>query len=179
MGMSKEEKALYSQLTAAIANMQNPKSNPAQDYLTNQALAGANFLQGNDYGTLPKGMFFNFDTPAKSIDQYKKYSNVGQGGTFALADNAGRGQAQQLQGKYLQDKFARDASDNFQNNISNAAGQIQGALGQSSGASSENQINSINALSSLFNSPKLKKTEIWGSLLGLGGQLGSAAFAAF
>lgn len=179
MGMSKAEKQLFSQLQATIANLQNPKSNPAQDYMSTQALQGAQFLQGNDYGTLPKGLFFNFDTPATAINQYKKYSNVGQGGTFALADNAGRGQAQQLQGKYLQDKFARDASQNFQNNIANASGNIQNALSQSAGATNENQINSINALSSLFNSPKLKKTSIWGTLLGQVGQLGSAAMSAF
>ena len=59
---------------------------------------------------------------------------------FALAANGaagdamgGRTKATDLQGKYLKDRFARDSSQNYQNNISLAAGNIQGALGQADG----------------------------------------------
>jgi hypothetical protein len=178
MGMSKQEKALYAQLTAAITAMQNPKTNPAQDYLTTQALSGADWINKGEFSSLPKGMFFDFQAPAQQIEQYKKYADVGQGGTFALADNAGRGAATQNQSQYLKDRFARDASQNYQTNVANAAGNIQGALGQAAGAKTGNDQAVIGALNSLFNSDKLKKTSIWGSLLGTIGQIGSSALGA-
>ncbi len=178
MGLSKEEKALYAQLTAAISHMQDPHSNPAQEYLSNQAIAGADWLNKGDYSQLPKGMFFDFSMPAAQDETYKKLSNVSQGGTFALADSGGRGAATQNQNKYLQDRFARDASQNYQDNISKAAGNIQGGLAQASGANVQNQQGVISALSSLFNSDKLKKTSIWGDLFKTIGGIGSSALTA-
>lgn len=180
MGMSKEERAAYEQLTALIASMQNPKHNAAQDYLTQQSLTGAEYFKKGDYSSLPKGQFFNFDLPTAQNEQYKKYANVSQGGTFALANaqgaNGARSQAQGLQSKYLSDRFARDASQNYQNNIANAAQNIQGGLQQAAGYQSGNDANVINALSGLFNSPVLQKHSIWGSVLGtVGGILGGGA----
>lgn len=173
MGMSKQEKQIWAQLQAAIANLSNPKSNPAQDFLTNEAISAANFIKGGEYGkALPKGMFFDFQMPAQMNEQYKKLANVNQGGTFALAqgNEGGKTSAQSLQGKYLADRFARDASQNYQNNISDASSNIRGALGQAAGATSQNQSAVVNALGSLYQMAP-KKTSPWGSILGVAGGL--------
>lgn len=182
MGMSKEQKALYAKLTSMIDQMSRPQSNPAQNYLTNEALAGANWLKAGDYSSLPKGMFFNFEMPQEQLDRYKKAANVSQGGTFALAANApggdvnGRTSATNLQGKYLQDKFARDSGLNYQNNVANAAQNVYGALGQSANATSQNQANVVNALQGAFSSLPQHQS-VWGSILGAVGGLGSAAIS--
>lgn len=182
MGNKQQEaqtQALYNQLLAQITALQNPKSNPAQDYLSNQALAGADFLQKGEFSTLPKGMFFDFKMPAAQLDQYKKFANVNQGGTFALSngDNTGRSAASGVQSKYLSDKFARDASQNYQDNITNASGNIQNALAQSAGASSQNSSAIINALGGMYNTlvNKPKSPSIWGGILSAAGQIGAAA----
>jgi hypothetical protein len=175
MGMSKTEKQIWAQLQAAIANLSNPKSNPYQEFLGQQAIEGANWLKKGEYGQLPKGMFFNFQQPSEMNEQYKKLANVNQGGTFALAqgNEGGKTSAQSLQGKYLADRFARDASQNYQNNISDASSNIRGALGQAAGATSQNQSAVVNALGSLYQMAP-KKTSPWGSILGAGAQIASA-----
>jgi len=174
MGMSKEQKALYAQMTAMLAQMQNPKSNPAQEWLTNEALQGAEYMKRGEFSTLPKGMFFDFKMPAEDIKKYKKLTNVGQGGTFALARNgeSGRGKAQALQGKYLSDRFARDTMQNYQDNISNASKNIRGGLQQASGYQTNQQGAIMNALQSTYqNAPKGFS---WGGLLGgIGSMAGS------
>lgn len=175
---NKKQDAIYNQLLAAITNMQNPRNNEAQNYLTSSAIEGANFLKNGEYSQLPKGMFFNFQNPTEQLDQYKKFANVNQGGTFALAgggaDQTGRTNATRLQSKYLSDKFARDASQNYQNNVTNAAGQIQGALGQAAGAKGQTDANVINALSGLLGSQYLNKPSGWGAVLGTIGSIGSS-----
>lgn len=188
--VSKKQDAIYNSLLAAIANMNKPPpENKAQNYLTDQAVAGAEFLKKGEFNQMPKGMFFNFDTPVQQLDTYKKLSNVNQGGTFALAnggaDVGGRSNATQLQGKYLTDKFARDASQNYQNNITNAAGNIQGALNQASNAQfgangqlMSNNANVASAYGNLLGSNYLNKPSIWSSVLGAVGQIGSSAIAA-
>lgn len=166
MGMSKEQKALYAQMTAMLAQMQNPKTNPAQEYLTNEALQGAEFLKKGEFSALPKGMYFDFKMPQEDILKYKKLTNVGQGGTFALANNSagGRGKAQALQGKYLGDRFARDTMQNYQDNISGAARNIRGGLQQASGYQTNQQGAIMNALSQTYQ--HAPKGFNWGSLLG-------------
>lgn len=164
--------------------MQNPAANPAQNFLTTEALSGADFLKKGDYSQLPKGMFFDFKMPGEQLDQYKKFANVNQGGTFALANGAsgdmgGRTNATALQGKYLKDKFARDASQNYQDNISLAAGNIRGSLQNAAGAKSNTDASVISALQNLYGSPALNKPGIGGALLGMAGQLGGAAIKAF
>lgn len=173
--MGKKERELYAMILAEMRKMNEPKSNPAQEYLTNMALEGARTMQAGEFsqGKLPKGMFFNFDQPAEAIDRYKKMANVGQGGTFALGDNAGRGQAAALQNKYLQDRFARDASQNYQNNIANAGMNINNALQQASGYQTNQQANIMNALQGLY-STQANKPSKWGNILGMVGTLGSA-----
>lgn len=134
---SKIEKALLAtiqQMQAEIKKMSDPANNPAQQYLTNEAIAGADWLKKGDFSQLPKGMYFDFKNPVEQNEQYKKLANVNQGGTFALADGSGRGDAQGIQSKYLSDKFARDASQNYQDNIANAAGNIRSGLGAAAGA---------------------------------------------
>lgn len=181
MGMSREEKNLYAQLTAALSRMQNPESNQAQNYLTQNAIAGADWLKKGDFSSLPKGMFFNFQMPNEQLANYKKAASVNQGGTFALAGNDmnGRSRATSVQGKYLQDRFARDAAQNFQSNISNAAGNIQGALGQAAGATAQNQAGVIQALQGTMGLGQFNRPSIWGSVLGAAGGLGAAAMRAF
>lgn len=183
MGMSKEEKAAYASLTAAIANLQNPKTNPAQDALTTRALAGANYLQQGEFSQSapPPGQLYNFQMPQQQLDMYKKYANVNQGGTFALANNgtsgdmSGRTSATALQSKFLSDKFARDVGQNFQNNIQGFGSEIENELGQASGYQANNSAQAVNALSGLLSNPALKKTDWLGPLLGSVGTLGAAA----
>jgi len=167
--------AQLAQLQAAITQMQNPASNPAQQFLTQQALEGANYFKKGEYSNLPKGMFFDFKMPQEDILKYKKLTNVNQGGTFALAGNntGGRGSAQALQGKYLSDRFARDTQQNYQDNISNAAKNVQGGLAQAAGHQSQNNAQVVSALSSMYsnmaNQPK--KPSAWGSVLGAIGRI--------
>lgn len=175
---SKAEKALQAQLAqlqAAISQMQNPASNPAQQFLTQQALDGANYFQKGEFSTLPKGMFFDFQMPQQDIEKYKKLTNVNQGGTFALANNSagGRGAAQALQGKYLGDRFARDTQQNYQDNISRASGNVRQGLAQSASATSQNQGQVVSALANMYgqmaNQPQ--KGSKWGSVLGAIGRI--------
>lgn len=163
--------ALINSMNAQISKMNDPASNPAQQYLTNQAISGSNWLQKGDYSSLPKGSFFNFETPVAQNEQYKKLANVSQGGTFALSDMGGMGSAQNLQKQYLTDKFARDASQNYQNNIAGAAGNIQGALGQAAGAKTglDSQIvNSMQGLGGVIGQMQ-NKPGFWSSILGASG----------
>lgn len=197
--MSQEQKDIFAAFKNQLAKQQavapwTQKANPAQDALTSNALAGNDYFQKGDYSSMPKGMFFNFQQPAEALDQYKKYANVGQGGTYALAqgNSGGRTAATAQQGQFLQDRFARDASQNYQNNIANAASNVQNALGQSSGANLQSQsldlqgqqVNNnqgqalLGTLGSLANS-YINKPGLWGSILGLGGQLGAAAINKF
>ena len=57
MGMSKQEKEIWAKLTAALDRQMNPASNPAQQFLTNQALAGADYINKGDFRQLPKGQY--------------------------------------------------------------------------------------------------------------------------
>jgi len=178
--MGKRQDQIYSQLLAAITKLQNPENNKAQNFLTTEAMAGAEFLKKGDFSQLPKGMFFDFKMPAEMMNAYKKAINVNQGGTFALAgggggDMGGRTKAQSLQSKYLSDKFARDSAQNYQDNIANAAGNIRGSLAQAAGATTQNQMGVIGALQGLYGSPALNKPGIGGQLLGMAGSLGGAA----
>lgn len=183
---SKTEKALLAaiaQMQTQIAQMQDPKSNPAQQYLTNEALAGADWLKKGDYSQLPKGMFFDFQMPSEQNRQYKKMIDVGQGGTFALSDNSGRGQAQDIQKQYLSDKFARDASQNYQTNVANAAQNVRGGLQAAAGSKSQNDQAIMSALHGLTGTLASipKKEPWWKSVVsgGLGalGQWAGAGFA--
>ena len=176
MGMSKEQKAMYAQMTALLAQMQNPKTNPAQEFLTGQAIEGANFLKKGDYSQLPKGMYWNFQMPSQQNEMYKKYANVNQGGTFALSSPGGAGartQAQNLQGQYLKDKFARDASQNYQNNISDAATNIRSGLGQASGYQTNQNSAVMNAMGNMYGMLP-QKTSPWGQILGIGAGVASS-----
>lgn len=171
------QEALYQQLMAQITKLSTPEANPAQNYLTNEALAGGEFLKKGEFSSLPKGMFFDFKMPGQQLDQYKKYADVNQGGTFALSNNGGRSLATNTQDKYLKDKFARDASQNYQDNIGNAAGNIRNSLAQASGANSENSSAVINALGGMYGNllNKPQKPSIWGQLLStIGGVAGGA-----
>lgn len=178
--MGKKERMLQQAIDAMkaeIAALKNPANNPAQQYLTNEALAGAEFLKKGEYSSLPKGMFFDFQAPAANIDRYKKMVNVGQGGTFALGDNAGMGNAMATQKNYLSDKFARDEANNYQNNIREAAGTIRGALGGAAGAKSDNDARILQALQGMTGAigQMPQSQSKLGSILGLIGGIGSSA----
>lgn len=176
--MGKKEKEAYNALMAAIRNMQNPASNPAQNALTQEALAAADFFKKGDFTTLPKGYIFDFEDPVKQQEAYKKAINVGNEGVFALGAGTGGGdgaaRAVDTQSKYLSDKFGRDTAQNYQNNISNAGMKTREMLAQSAGANSQNQSAVIGALSSLYGTVP-KGTSWLGGLLGMAGSLGSAA----
>lgn len=174
--MGKKTKALYNQLLAAITKMQNPDSNPAQKYLTDQAINASKWMQGGDYSQMPKGMFFNFENPAEQMKRYERTTNVSPMGTFALADSGGHGKAMGLANQFLKDKFARDTGLNYQNNIAGAAGNIQGALQQASGYQGQNNQAVIGALQGLYHT-MANKPNMGGALLGAIGGLGSAAIS--
>ncbi len=167
---------------AEITALKTPAANPAQSLLQTDAIEGANWLKKGEYSSKPGNIFFDFEMPGKQLDSYKKTANVNQGGTFALANNEGRSKATGVQSKYLGDKFARDVAQNYQSNIGQSAGNIRNALTQSSGAASGTNSSVINALggiySSLLSKPKTPGFD-WGSLLQLGGQIGSAAITKF
>lgn len=169
--------ALQAQLMAAINNLTNPKSNPYQDFLGTQAINAANFYNKGEFSSIPKGMgmFYDFSMPAENVERYKKMTNVGQGGTFNLAStgNTGRTNAQGMASKYLNDRFARDASQNYQDNVRNAGTRIQSALGQASGASSQMQLGAIDAMNSMYGSLNQRLGQKGGGIGGLLGGIGS------
>ena len=155
---SKEEKALYNKIMSLIDVQMQPQSNPAQDFLTNQALAGADYLNKGDFSSLPKGMYFDFELPSEQLKNYKNLTNAGAEGTFALgADDGG------LQKNYLSDKFARDASLNYQNNIKDASDNIKAGLSQAAGAKSGNDSAIISGLEGMMG--KSPQGFQWSSLL--------------
>jgi len=123
--------------------------------------------------------------PEQQIDQYKKLTNVNQGGTFALANggangnNSARTSATALQDQYLNDKFARDAEQNYQNNVAGAGQQIEGELGQAANANTQNSSQVLGALSNLYNSPAMNKPGLWGSIFGALGGIGSSIINKF
>jgi len=181
---SKTEKALLAAIEgmkAQIAKMQEPSQNPAQQFLTNEALSGADWLKKGDYSQKPAGMFFDFKGPAEQVEQYKKFSNVSQDGTYALADGGGRGEAQNLQKQYLNDKFARDASQNYQDNISNAAGNVRAGLGAAADAKSGLDTRVMSAMQGLTGilGSMPQKTPWWQSILGPAAQIGSSLITKF
>jgi hypothetical protein len=108
-------------------------------------------------------MFLDFKRPQEQIKQYDNLLNVGNEGTAALADNGSMGNAMALASGYRKDKFARDASQNYQDNISNASANIRGALGQASNYKSGNDATLLGAMQgTLGRSPKGFN---WGALL--------------
>lgn len=168
---SKAEKrmeAMIAQMQAQISKMSEPKNNPALDFLTNEALSGAEYLKKGDYSQMPKGMFFDYKNPVEQNQQYKKAINVNQGGTFALADNGGAGNAMGLQKQFLSDKFARDSAQNYQDNISNSAGSIRSALGGVASGKGEQDTRIMSAMQGLTGilgaMPEKKKW--WESIIG-------------
>jgi hypothetical protein len=176
--MGKKQNAIYAELLKAIKSMQDPKSNPAQDFLTNQAIEAANWMKKGDYSQLPKGMVFDFQMPAEQMKQYQMASNVSKDGTFALGDDGmGSKGAMATQGKFLGDKFARDAAQNYQNNISGVGQKASAMLGQAAGAKSGNDQAIIAALQGLYGSPALNKPGIAGAVMGMIGGIGGGALS--
>lgn len=176
--MGKKEKEIYSSLLAAIKNMQNPAANPAQNALTTEALAAADFFKKGDFTSLPKGMIFDFDNPVQQRENYLKTMNAGNEGTFALGAGTGGGdgaaRSADTQGKYLNDKFARDAAANYQDNVREASGRAQNMLTQAAGSTQQNQSSIVGALQNLYGA--VPKGNSWlGGLLSMGGAIGSAA----
>jgi hypothetical protein len=161
-----------------------PPVNEAQKFLTDTALKDARFLEGGDFRNTPRSMFLNFDSPIEERKRYEMQTNANQTGTFALGNNGALGQATALQGNYLKDKFARDSSQNFQNNIATAATNVRGALGQASSAElqrqgfqSEREMAILNALAGMYSNKKSGSNAL-SSILGTVGQVGGAALGA-
>lgn len=175
------EEALFRQLMAEITALRTPAANPAQTFLQNEAMAGGEWLKKGEFSSKPGNIFFDFKLPGENLEQYKKFADVNQGGTFALSDNGGRSQATGIQNKYLKDKFARDASQNYQDNIGRASGTIRDSLAQASGASSSNNSAVINALGGMYQSllNKPKNPSPFGQIMQSIGQVGSAALSAY
>lgn len=174
---SRAQAALYDEMRRYLQRLQDDDNNPAQKWLTQHALGAANWLTQGDYSQLPKGMFYNFEMPEESNRRAKRAFDVNQLGTFSLGDNGGRTKAAGLQTQYLKDRFARDTSLNYQNNIAQAAGNIQNALAQASGAKTGMDSQIISAFNSLNQSPWLKRGggNNWlGGLMQAGAQIGSA-----
>lgn len=187
--MGRQTKALYNQLIGMINKMQSTPApvNEPQKFLTDKAMESARLLETGDFRTLPKNLFFNFQRPAEQMRQRQLLTNASQTGTFGLADNGGASRATALQGEYLKDKFARDSSESFQNNIANASQNVYSALGQSSNAEAQRlafendrQMAIMGALNNLYQFKKQSNQaggfgSILGGILGAAGQMGSAA----
>ena len=175
-----------------INDMKNKPApvNAPESYLVNQAMKSAKDMETGDFRTLPKNMFFNFSRPAEEMKQYQMLTNAGATGTFGLADSNGQTKATALQGEYMKDKFARDSAQGFQQNVSNAADNVQNALAGASGMEAqrigfENQreMGIMNALSNLYQTQKSVNSQggigsMMGGILGAAGSLGSAAITA-
>lgn len=184
--IGKQTKALYNQLIGLINQQINKPAqvNEPQKFLTDKAMQAAKDMETNDFSTMPKNMFFNFQRPAEQKKQYEMLANASQTGTFGLADNGGASKSTQIQTGYMKDKFARDAAQNFQDNIGAGAASVQNALGQASGAEmqrigmDDNRMNGIiSQLSNLYQFKKQANSQggMLGGILGMAGQLGSAA----
>lgn len=182
--MGKQTKALYNQLTALLNKQMNtpPPVNEPQKYLTDKAMQAAKDMETNNFSTMPKSMFFNFQRPAEQKRQRETLMNAAQTGTFGLADNGGASKATQIQTGYMKDKFARDAAQNFQDNVGAGSAAIQNALGQASGAEAgriafeDNRMNGIiSQLNNLYQFKKQMNGESSGAILGMIGGLGSSA----
>lgn len=188
--MGKETKALYSTLIKMLneERTRKPPENKPLDYITQQAIAGADKLKGRDYRSLGDdgNMFFDFELPAEQQKKRAMAYNANQTGTFALAGGgaAGGTKAHGLQDKFLKDKFARDTAQNFQNNIQGAASNIRGGLATAAGGVSDANAQEINRRMAVMNSfgdlYKFKKGTnsqggMLGSIIGAGAGVASAA----
>lgn len=141
--MGKETKQLYQTMIKLLNQQMNqPKpENKPLDYLTQQAIQGADLLKSRDYRDLSKNgnMFFDFQLPAEQQKARAMAYNANQTGTFALGSggNSGATKAFGLQDKFLKDKFARDTAQNFQDNIQQAGANIRGGLATAAGGTAD------------------------------------------
>lgn len=184
--MGKETKALYAKLTQMLDKQMNtpPPVNKAQEYLTNQSLQAAKDFETSNFATLPKNMFMNFQRPAEQRQQRELLMNAGTTGTFGLADAGGQTASTRIQNEYLKDRFARDTSQNFQDNIGAAAANIQNALANASGAEAgriawedQRMMGVTGMLSNLYQFKKQTNQQgnLFGTILGAGAQVAGAA----
>lgn len=186
--MGAQTKALYNQLIAMMNEERTRKApeNKPLDYITQQALAGAEKLKSRDYRSLGDdgNMFFDFQLPAEQMKARAKAFNANQTGIFGLADNAGAGAGTKLASSYLKDKFARDTAQNFQNNIQQAGANIRGGLATAAGGVADANAQEMNRRLAIMNQfsdlYKFKKQAnssggILGGILGAASSVGAAA----
>jgi hypothetical protein len=192
--MGKETKQLYKTLIDLLnkqANQPKPENKPL-DYITQQALAGADLLKSRDYRNLSKdgNMFFDFQLPAEQAKRREMLYNANQTGVFGMADNSGAGKATALASEFLKNKSANDDAQNFQNNIAGAAANIRGGLATAAGgvgaandAETQRRMAIINSFSDLY---KFKKSTnqaassgLWSGIIGAGAGAASAAITKF
>lgn len=164
-----------------------PAENKPLDYITQQAIAGADILKSRDYRNLSKdgNMFFDFQLPAEQQKARAMAYNANQTGTFGLANSgSGETKAASIQDKFLKDKFARDTAQNFQDNIQQAGANIRGGLATAAGGVSDANAQELNRRMAIMNQfsdlYKFKKQAnssggILGGILGAGASVASAA----
>lgn len=151
-------------------------------------MAAAELLKSRDYRNLNKdgNMLLNFEMPAEEQRKREILTNASKSGTFGLADNASAGKATALAGQYMQDKFARDSAQNFQNNIQRAGDTTRGVLATAAGGTADanaleqqRRLAALNSLGSLYNTQKSTNSQggagILGGILGAGAGVASAA----
>lgn len=189
--MGKQTKALYNTLIQMLNEERNrkPPENKPLDYITQQAIAGADLLKSRDYRNLAKdgNMFFDYQLPAEQQKARAMAYNANQTGTFGLSNNgAGQSKATALQDKFLKDKFARDTSQNFQDNIQQSASNIRGGLATAAGGVADSNSAEVNRRMAIMNQfsdlYKFKKQAnsqggMLGSILGAGATVGAAAIS--
>ncbi len=172
MGMSKEEKALYAKLTAAVDAQMKPESNPAQERLTNVALSDAESLKSGQL----KFPYLDLSTSSETRRQLQKIINPSLGGTYGQQNVSGATKANQISGMAMNDQYARDAILNRQNSMFSMASDVNAKLQQASGAKYGNNQAVISGLNSAFQmAPKGFR---WSSLLAPALSAGAGIFGA-
>lgn len=162
MGLSREEKKLFADITATLNQMKQPSA--AQQFLDNQAMEAANWVSRGDYRTRPNNAFFSIEDPTIANQQRKVMLDSVGDGVSALANGTADSTALALNKDYLNDKWARDSAANYQDQVSDFANRATGALGGSANAEAQRQSNLLSGqLSAMQVAPK--KTSLFSSLI--------------
>jgi hypothetical protein len=186
--IGKKTKALYEELLKQIRAMQaapKPENKPL-DLMTQQAMEAAELLKSRDYNNLNKNgnMLLNFEMPAEQQRKRFLTTNAAKGGTFSLADNSGATGATKIAGQYMQDRFARDTAQNFQDNIQRAGDTTRATLATAAGGvmdanslEQQKRLAAMNALGSLYHTQKSvnSSNNPLGAILGGAATVGASA----
>jgi hypothetical protein len=171
MGLSKEEKKLFAQITASLDKMNTPSA--AQSFLDTQAMAAGNWIAGGDYRTRPSNAFIAIEDPAVENDRRRMMMDSAGSGTSALASGGADPTAIALNSQYLNDRWARDSAANYQNQVAGVADRATGAVANSANSAFQRQSAVLQGqMGAMGVAPK--KSNLFGQILQGGLQVASA-----